>query len=227
MESNFIIALDGPASSGKSTTARLLAQRLKYIYIDTGAMYRACALFSIEKKIDLDDFNALEWLLDNVKVRIEYNEVGNRVILNDEDVTERIREADVTEMSSKIATLKLVRKKMVDLQRRMGRDGGVIMDGRDIGTVVFPGADFKFFIIADLKTRAQRRWMEFKEKGIEKSLEEIEKDLRWRDRNDTNREVGPLRKAEDAIELDTTSLTIEEQVNILYNLIARPYENDL
>ena len=217
----YVIAIDGPAASGKSTTARQLARRLKYVYIDTGAMYRACGLMSLWDNIDLKDEIALQEMLDRIKIEIEYSENGNKIILNEKDVSDRIREADITKLSSQIAVIGIVRKKMVELQREMGRACGVIMDGRDIGTVVFPDADFKFFMIADVKTRAIRRWEEAKAKGEKLSLESIEKDMIWRDKNDMERKISPLKQAKDAIPVDTSELTVEQQVDFFYDKIVR------
>ncbi len=219
MEKKFVIAIDGPAASGKSTTAKQLAIKLKYIYLDTGAMYRASGLCTLLHNISLDDEVALKEMLDKISIKIEYAEEGNRIYLNGKDVSERIREADSTKLSSQIAVIGIVRKKMVELQRRMGENGGVIMDGRDIGTVVFPNADFKFFMLADVKTRALRRWKEAKEKGENTTLEEIEKELIWRDKNDTTRDISPLKQAKDAIPVDTSKMTIDEQVQFIYNKI--------
>ncbi|MBN1326448.1 MAG: (d)CMP kinase [Candidatus Cloacimonetes bacterium] len=224
MKKGYVIAIDGPAASGKSTTARMLARKLKYIYIDTGAMYRACALCALQRKIDLEDENSLEKMLQDIKIEIKYAEQGNRIYLNGDDVTARIREADITRLSSRIAVIGIVREKMVELQRKMGAQGGVIMDGRDIGTVVFPDADFKFFMTAGVKVRARRRWEEAVAKGEELNIKDVEKELIWRDQNDTNREHSPLRKADDAMEIDTTSLSVEEQVECLLNQI-REREN--
>lgn len=219
MNKKFVIAIDGPAASGKSTTAKQLARKLKYIYIDTGAMYRASGLCTLLQNVNLNDEAALKKMLDEISIKIEYAEEWNRIYLNGEDVTERIREADITKLSSQIAVIRIVREKMVELQRKMGKDGGVIMDGRDIGTVVFPNADFKFFMIADVKTRALRRWKEAKEKGEDILIEEIEEELIWRDENDSNREISPLKQAEDAIPIDTSGMTIDEQVNMIYFII--------
>jgi len=219
MKKKFVIAIDGPAASGKSTTAKQLAIRLKYIYIDTGAMYRACGLCTLLQNISLDDEAALKKMLDEISIKIEYAEAGNKIYLNGENVTERIREADITKLSSQIAVIRIVRKKMVELQRKMGEDGGVIMDGRDIGTVVFPSADFKFFMIADVKIRALRRWKEAKEKGEDILIEEIEEELIWRDKNDTTREISPLKQAKDAIPVNTSKMSIDEQVQFIYNKI--------
>ena len=164
---------------------------------------------------------ALKEMLDKISIRIEYTEEGNRIYLNTEDVSERIREADITKLSSQIAVIEIVRNKMVELQRKMGEDGGVIMDGRDIGTVVFPNADFKFFMIADVRTRALRRWNEAKDNGEVIPLEDIKEELIWRDKNDTTREISPLKQADDAIPIDTSKMTIEEQVEMIYSIIKR------
>lgn len=217
----YVIAIDGPAASGKSTTAKLLAKKLKYIYIDSGAMYRACGLMSLQEKISLQNDKALHAMLERIRIEIVYYRQGNRILLNGEDVSERIREADITRLSSQIAVISSVRAKMVQLQRIMGEKGGVIMDGRDIGTVVFPEADFKFFMIADVHTRAVRRWEEARSKGEDLSLEAIEQELIWRDKNDSTREISPLKKAADAITVDTGNLSISEQVNFLYQIVIR------
>ncbi len=219
MNKKFVIAIDGPAASGKSTTAKQLAKKLKYIYIDTGAMYRASGLCTMLQNVNLNDEAVLKNMLKKISIKIEYAEEGNRIYLNGEDVSERIREADITKLSSQIAVIGMVRRKMVELQRKMGKNGGVIMDGRDIGTVVFPNADFKFFMIADVRTRALRRWKEAKEKGEIIPLKEIEEELIWRDKNDSTREISPLKQAKDAIPVDTSGMTIEEQVQFIYNKI--------
>jgi len=219
MKNGYVIAIDGPAASGKSTTAKQLAKKLKYIYIDTGAMYRATALCTVLNKISLEDHIALQKMLSDIKIKIEYSADGNRIYLNGNDVTERIREADITKLSSQIAVIGIVRSKMVELQRRMGEKGGVIMDGRDIGTVVFPNADYKFFMVADVKTRAIRRWKECKEKGEEIPLSEIEEELIWRDKNDSTRDISPLVQAKDAIPIDNSGMTIQEQVELIHSKI--------
>jgi len=219
MKNGYVIAIDGPAASGKSTTAKQLAKKLKYIYIDTGAMYRATALCTVLNKISLEDHIALQKMLSDIKIKIEYSADGNRIYLNGNDVTERIREADITKLSSQIAVIGIVRSKMVELQRRMGEKGGVIMDGRDIGTVVFPNADYKFFMVADVKTRAIRRWKECKEKGEEIPLGEIEEELIWRDKNDSTRDISPLVQAKDAIPIDNSGMTIQEQVELIHSKI--------
>jgi cytidylate kinase len=156
-----------------------------------------------------------------ISIRIEYSPEGNHLYLDGKDVTERIREADITRLASEIAVIKIVRERMVELQCEMGKDGGVIMDGRDIGTVVFPDADFKFFMIADARTRAKRRWLEAKEKGEILDLEEVEKELLWRDKNDSTREHSPLKRAKDSIDIDNSSLTIEQQTGLMSNIIKK------
>ena len=215
-----IIAIDGPAASGKSTTAKSLAKKMKYVYIDTGALYRACALDALNNNVEISENKNLKRLIDNIEMEIVYAENGNKLFLHKKDVTKRIREADISKLSSKIAVIGFVREKMVDLQREMGKKGGIIMDGRDIGTVVFPNADYKIFMIANPKERAQRRWLELKEKGKDASLEEIEKEMIWRDKNDSTRKISPLKKADDAIELDNSKMSIAEQVDYIYKLIT-------
>ena len=216
----YVIAIDGPAASGKSTTARLLAKKMKYVYIDSGAMYRACGLESLEKNVNLKDIDALKKMLENIQINIEYSENENKILLNNKDVSQRIRQADITKLSSQIAVIGIVREKMVELQRKIGEQGGVIMDGRDIGTVVFPDADFKFFMIADVKTRAKRRWEEAKNKGENISLKVIENELIWRDKNDKTRKISPLKQADDAIAIDTTELSVSQQVEQIWKVIS-------
>ncbi|MCD6180844.1 MAG: (d)CMP kinase [Candidatus Cloacimonetes bacterium] len=215
----YVIAIDGPAASGKSTTARQLAKALEYVYIDTGAMYRACGLDALNKGIRLDDLPALQQMLAQISINIIYRPEGNRIILNGEDVSQRIREADITRLSSEIAIIGIVRTRMVELQREMGSQGGVIMDGRDIGTVVFPHADFKFYMVADVKERALRRWKEYQAKGENTSLEAIRQELIWRDKNDSSRAISPLKKADDAYEINTTNMSIPQQVDYLLKII--------
>ena len=219
MKKNYIIAIDGPAASGKSTTAKLLAKKLKYVYIDTGAMYRACALDALKNNVSLKDHENLKKLIDKINIEIVYSENGNKILLNGEDVTQRIREAEISKLSSEIAVIGFVRDKMVQLQREMGKKGGIIMDGRDIGTVVFPNADFKFFMIADVEHRAERRLKELLEKGKKADFETVKNELIWRDKNDSSRKHSPLKKADDAIEIDTSNMTIEEQVEKIYKII--------
>lgn len=213
-----IIAIDGPAASGKSTTAKLLARKLGYVYLDTGAMYRACALAAQQQQININDIQALSRLMENIRIHIQFSDHGNTIWLNDDDVSEAIREPDISRLASAISAHRVVRTKMVKLQRELGREGGVILDGRDIGTVVFPQAELKFFMIAPLKIRAQRRYLELKEKGLNPVFEDILQDLVNRDKADASRALAPLIPAEDAIEIDTGELTIAEQVEKLYRI---------
>jgi cytidylate kinase len=215
-----IIAIDGPAASGKSTTAKLLAKKLGYIYLDSGAMYRVCALAALLAGISHSDAERLDIMLQDIDISIEYSPEGNKVLLNNIDVTKRIREEDISRLSSDISTLKPVREKMVALQRRMGEKGGVIMDGRDIGTVVFPNAGLKFFMIASAEERAKRRCDELREKGKPACYETVLRELRERDLQDSTRALAPLKLAEDSIEIDTTNLSIEQQVDVLYGYIS-------
>lgn len=221
LKNRFIIAIDGPAASGKSTTAKLLAQKMGYIYLDSGAMYRGCALAALQAEIAHSDILRLQKLMDDIELRIEYCSAGNRVFLYNTDVTMRIREEDISRLASDISTLKPVRDKMVYLQRKMGEGGGVVMDGRDIGTVVFPQAEFKFFMVATAAERAKRRLEELAAKGIESSFDAVYNELLERDKQDSTRALAPLKPAADAILIDTTSLSIGQQVQYLYEIIQK------
>lgn len=219
MGRSFVIAIDGPAASGKSTTAKLLAEELDCLYIDTGAMYRACALYAFENKVDLDDFNSIETMLDNIDISFKLIDKQNHLFLKDRDVTEDIRMPEISQKASAIATIACVRRRMVDLQRKMSENCNVILDGRDIGTVVFPEADFKFYMVADIETRAKRRLLELQEKGINSDLDELIDELAWRDINDSTRDISPLKKANDAFEVNTTNMSIDGQVSYILRKI--------
>lgn len=216
-----IIAIDGPAASGKSTTARLLARKLGYTYIDTGAMYRSVTLKALEAGM-LERLHEnpeeIEPLLDNIDIAFD----GDRVFLDGRDVTAAIRENRVSRHVSFISSLKPVRDILKQMQRNMGGRRGVVMDGRDIGTVVFPDAELKIFLIADASERARRRYAELVQKSGDNnsvpSVEELEREILQRDKNDAARTHAPLKKHEDAVEVDTSGLTIEEQVTLVYNL---------
>ena len=203
-----IIAIDGPAGSGKTTTAREVARRLGMARLDTGAMYRAITLGVLEAGLDPQDSKAVEDLLDSLQVDMN----GDRVFLNGKDVTDRIRLSDVTEAVSPVSAMKAVRKKMICLQREIGRKQDCVVDGRDIGTVVFPDADYKFFLVADIRVRAERRLKEQTEKGEKLSLDDVMHQIDMRDRMDSSRDQSPLKKADDAIEINTSDLTIDQQV---------------
>jgi cytidylate kinase len=226
MKKGLIIAIDGPAASGKSTTAQLLAEKLGYVYIDTGAMYRACALKAKKMGIDINDEESIRELLDDIDIRIENHNSKNRIYLDGEDVSEDIRADDISALASAISAIPAVRYKMVELQRKMGEKGGVILDGRDIGTFVFPTAEVKFFLTASPEVRAKRRWLELQQKGINKDFSEVLADLVKRDNNDSQRALAPLKKADDAIEVDTSNMTIEEQTDYLYQIIRSRMEEE-
>ncbi|CUU05025.1 cytidylate kinase [Candidatus Kryptobacter tengchongensis] len=216
-----IIAIDGPAGSGKSTTARLVAQKLGYIYIDTGAMYRALTLKVIELGIDPNDESSIIKIAENTKIELLYENGNLKVILDGKDVSEKIRSPEVTSLVSIVSAHPKLRDIMVKKQRELGRNGGVVMDGRDIGTVVFPDADLKIFMTADVRERAKRRQKELKAQGFDVEIEKLIKEIEERDKFDSTREIGPLKKADDAIEIDTTNLTIDEQVEIV---LKKAYE---
>ena len=213
-----IVAIDGPAGSGKSTTARLAAERVGYVYIDTGAMYRAVTLAFLRSGLDLEKYK-IKSLLETIQIDLKQSNAGQGTYLNGEDVSDDIRLPEVTKMVSPISAMAAVRTQMVEQQRFLGKNGGVVMDGRDIGTVVFPDADLKIYLVASIDARAERRGLELRQKGIEFSLEEVKKQLSARDNYDSSREISPLRKAEGAILLDTSTLTIEQQVDEVVGLI--------
>lgn len=212
-----IIAIDGPAGSGKSTISKLVAKDLDLIYLDTGAMYRLVTLKALKMGVldgNLEDLDKINELLDNLEIDIR----EDGFYLDGVDVSEEIRKPIVSENVSKIAAIKEVRIKMVDLQRKFSKAKNVILDGRDIGTVVFPNADLKVFLVADARERANRRYKELTEKGENVSLEEIYQNILMRDKIDSTREEAPLKKAEDAIEVDTTSKSIDEVKEEILNL---------
>ncbi|MBU0508876.1 (d)CMP kinase [bacterium] len=210
--SGLVIAIDGPASSGKSSTAKLVAQRLGYMHVDTGAMYRAVALKMLRCGIELTDAGKVAALLRATTVSQKEDRSQTRILLDDEDVTDEIRSPEVSLWVGPVSEDPSVREHLVGWQRELGKSGGIVLDGRDIGTVVFPDADVKIFLVADVKTRAKRRRKEMLGRGIEQSLDEVESAIRTRDDRDSTRAHSPLRKAQDAIELDTTHLTIGDQV---------------
>lgn len=211
------IAIDGPAGAGKSTVAKLVAKRLSFLYIDTGAMYRALTYAAMKNDIDVEDGSELRRLLDSLQ--IEFDDDGERVFLNKEDVTNRIRNPDVTNNVSKVASHKDVRVKMVERQRELAKSGNVVLDGRDIGTYVLPDAEVKIFLTASVKERARRRYNELRAKGIATDIEQIERDIRRRDELDSTRAFAPLVKAEDAITIDSTDLTIDEVVAKIIDIV--------
>lgn len=215
MENKIRIAIDGPSGAGKSTIAKRIANELEIDYIDTGAMYRAVAYKLLQKQIDIHDIRSLTDMLS--KTDIDFTE-GN-IILDGEIVNDKIRTHEISRMASDVSALQVVRDKLVALQRKMGQVKSVVMDGRDIGTNVLKDAEYKFFVTATASERARRRWLELVEKGEKVELKQVEADIITRDNNDSKRELNPLKKAEDAIELDTTGMTIEEVTDKIMEVI--------
>ncbi|MEI6091033.1 MAG: (d)CMP kinase [bacterium] len=213
-----IIAIDGPAGSGKTSSAKLIAEKLGYKYIDSGAMYRAVSWAWLSSGFPIDEEFAEE-ILDNIHLDLQPSENGQKTILNGIDISDDIRSTLVTTAVSPISAMGSVRKRMIAIQREIGKNGGIVMDGRDIGTVVFPQAELKIFFTATVQERAQRRVNELKAKGVSASLEEIQKQITARDNYDTTRELSPMIPAADAIILDTTGMNLETQVETVMNII--------
>ncbi|EKC6437207.1 (d)CMP kinase [Staphylococcus pseudintermedius] len=211
------IALDGPAAAGKSTITKRVAAQLGMIYVDTGAMYRAITYYYLNNKERFTDFTSL---ISEIDLRLGYDaEKGQRVFLNDNDVTDFLRENDVTQNVSYVSSIKEVRQFLVQVQQKLAADKGIVMDGRDIGTTVLPDAEVKVYMIASVEERAERRYKDNQERGIESSIEQLKKDIAERDAYDMNREISPLKKAEDAIEIDTTGLSIEQVTDKILSLV--------
>lgn len=215
---SFNIAIDGPAGAGKSTIAKQLAKKLGYIYVDTGAMYRAISLYLIRKNIAADDVDGIKSVLDDINIKLEYDNGTQVVMLNGENVNGLIRTEEVGAMTSASSKNACVREKLVELQRAIAAEKDVIMDGRDIGTCVLPNANLKIYLTASSKTRAERRWKEYQEKGIECDINKIEEDIIARDNQDMTREVSPLKQADDAVLVDSSDMTIDEVIDNIYNL---------
>ena len=212
------VAIDGPAGAGKSTIAKAVAAKKGYVYVDTGAMYRAMALYFIRAGISSDDEKSISDSVDDIVVSIKYENGAQHVILNDEDVTGFIRTEEVGNMASATSVYSAVRTKLVALQQELAKTTDVIMDGRDIGTVVLPNADVKVFLTASVKCRAKRRFDELKAKGENPDFDKIAKDIEERDYRDSHREISPLKQAEDATLVDSSDMTIDEVVNAIINL---------
>ncbi|HLS60907.1 MAG TPA: (d)CMP kinase [Virgibacillus sp.] len=219
METKIAIAIDGPAAAGKSTVAKMVAQTLSYTYIDTGAMYRALTLSALDERLQLDNEARLAELLSKTTIELVQTDGGQRVYLNGNDVTLEIRSQEVTNKVSHVAKHPIIRKDMVRRQQILAQEQGVVMDGRDIGTHVLPHAEVKFFLIATVEERAKRRYEENISKGIPSNLKELKKDIEQRDEIDSKRDTAPLIKAEDAIEIDTTSLSIHEVVKMMLEIV--------
>ena len=214
------IAIDGPAGAGKSTIAKRLAKKLGFIYVDTGAMYRAMAYYFLQHNIDAKDENAIAAACPDVDVTITYENREQQVLLNGENVNGVIRNEEVGNMASSTSVYPVVRKKLVELQRQLAKSADVIMDGRDIGTCVLPDAQVKIYLTASSATRAKRRYDELTEKGVSCDLAEIEKDIIDRDYRDMHRETSPLRQAEDAVLVDSSEMNIDEVVDAIYQVYS-------
>ena len=214
-----IVAIDGPAASGKSTTAKMVAKKLEMTYLDTGAMYRAVTLALLRSNTDLDDYDSVCQVVDELELDI-YDQGAKTVVkLDGEDVSQAIRSMPVTKNVSAVSAVKYVREAMVEIQRNIGKKTNCVVEGRDIGTVVFPDAEFKIFMVADVKMRAERRLKELHEMGEKRSLQEVMTDLKRRDEKDSTRSHSPLQKADEAIEIDTSMLSIDQQVGKIINLV--------
>lgn len=211
------IAIDGPAGAGKSTVAKAVAKKLSFIYVDTGALYRAIGLYSLENKLISE--NEIIFSLKNVKVDLKFENDSQKVFLCNEEVSEKIRTPEVSMMASKVSAIPAVRAFLFDLQRDLAKKNNVIMDGRDIGTVILPVADVKIFLTAAPEKRAERRYKELLEKGLEVNYDDILNDIIRRDTDDSNREIAPLKEASDAILVDTSEYDLENSINLVLNVI--------
>ena len=207
------IAIDGPAGAGKSTIARRVARELSFIYVDTGAMYRAMALYLLRKEVNRDDTEQIGNICQDAEISIEYQNGEQIVLLNGENVNSYLRTEEVGNMASVSSAVPRVREKLLSLQRKLAKDMSVVMDGRDIGTTILPDADVKIYLTASSLTRAKRRYLELQEKGTVCNLDDIQKDIEERDQRDMSREISPLRQAEDAVLVDSSNLTIQQVVD--------------
>ena len=213
---SFIVAIDGPAGAGKGTITKLVGEKLGLVNIDTGATFRCVALNMIQENIKIEEEKKIQEVLDKIHIKMEPN---GKIFLNEKEVTKRIRENDVNDLVSPVSTLPIVRNKLLEIQRKIAEGKNVIMEGRDIGTVVFPNADVKIYLDATAEERARRRVLQNQEKGIEASYEEVLEKIKERDKRDSTREIAPLKKAEDAIYVDSTNLNIDQVVEEVINII--------
>ena len=218
--STFKIAIDGPAGAGKSTIAKLAARKLGIVYVDTGAMYRAIGLAAVRRGIDPGkDIEAVGKMLPDINIEIAHSENGQLVYLNGEDVSEDIRLPEISVAASDVSKIPSVRAKLLELQRSLAEKTDVIMDGRDIGTVVLPNAQLKIFLTASVEERAMRRYRELTEKGFKCDFDDVKRDIEYRDKNDSEREIAPLRPAEDSVYVDSTEYDLEKSVKIIMDII--------
>ncbi len=219
------VAIDGPSGAGKSTVARAAAARLGYVYVDTGAMYRAIGLAVCRRGISGEDAAGIAAALPEIEIRLAYQDGAQRVMLNDEDVSDAIRTPEIAHYASKVSAVPEVRQFLLDVQRDMAKKGNILMDGRDIGTVILPDAPVKIFLTASAETRAERRYLELAEKGQQVTRESVLHDIVERDRQDMTRAVAPLRQAEDAVLLDTSEMTLEESIDAVLQIIRKKIED--
>lgn len=215
---NYSIAIDGPAGAGKSTIAKAVSENLAFIYIDTGAMYRAMALFILRNDIEPEDVESISKVYKDVDIKIDYINKEQQIYLNNENVTKIIRGEEIGNAASAVSKHLIIREKMVELQQKLARNENVVMDGRDIGTVVLPKADLKIYLTASAEERARRRHQDLQNKGINEDIDEIKKDIIARDNQDMNRKNSPLKQAEDAIKVDSSAMSIEEVVSVILEL---------
>lgn len=215
------VAIDGPASAGKSTVAKLVAKQFHYVYCDTGAMYRAITLKAIREGVSFDNVAEIAKIVKSSKITFEPSDDGQKVFIDGKEITEAIRQEDVTNSVSAVAAIGDVRKELSAQQQAIAKDGGIVMDGRDIGTSVLPDAEVKIFLIASVAERAQRRYKENIQKGINTPPDELQLEIEARDYKDSHRKISPLTKAEDAVEIDTTSLSIDQVVSKIANVINK------
>ena len=218
---SFIVAIDGPAGAGKGTITKQVAEKLNLINVDTGATFRCVALNMLKENISIDEEEKIKNLLEKINIEMKSN---GEIYLNGENVTKKIRENDVNNFVSPVSTIQIVRNKLLEIQRKIAEGKDVIMEGRDIGTTVFPNADIKIYLDATPEERARRRVLQNKEKGIETSYEEVLENIKDRDKRDSTRKVAPLKKAEDAIYIDSSDMTIEEVVDKVITLIKEKYK---
>ncbi|MGN1013112.1 MAG: (d)CMP kinase [Clostridia bacterium] len=223
---SYVIAIDGEAGTGKSTLAKAIAKKYNIVYMDTGAMYRCVTLNMINENISLEQVDKIELLLDNIKIDMENENGQDKFFLNGEDVSKKIREKEVNDLVSQVSHIPIVRERMVELQRKLAKGKKIVMEGRDIGTNVFPNAEVKIYLVASPEERAKRRFEQNKEKGIDIPYDEILKNVIFRDNNDKTSSVAPLKKADDAFELDTTKYSLEEVENIVVNKIKERIDLD-
>jgi len=220
-----IIAIDGPAASGKSSTAHGVAQKLNFRHIDTGAMYRAITLKIIKEKVDISQASDLQNLLDSLDLHVDFSNETQELYLDGQLIGQEIRSSEVTALVADVSAQAGVRKRLLGVQRAVAKSQDVVLEGRDIGTVVFPDADIKIYMIADVRVRAQRRQKDFARQGIEKSLDELEREIRIRDEHNANRELAPMKAAKDAIIVDTTKMSIDEQIEFIVSRVETAKSN--